>query len=69
MKPRDLAKFLRAKGFVLDHVSGSHFVFYHPDQKRRAVVPTHHRDIPKGTFFSILREAGHEREDVLNFFR
>ena len=39
--------------------SGSHFVYYHPDSRRRAVVPKHrNRDMPKGTLLSLLREAG-----------
>jgi predicted RNA binding protein YcfA (HicA-like mRNA interferase family) len=29
VKPRDLIKFLEQNGFVLDHVSGSHYIYYH----------------------------------------
>jgi predicted RNA binding protein YcfA (HicA-like mRNA interferase family) len=58
---------LEDKGFVLDHVSGSHFIFYHPDSKRRAVVPRHNRDLPKGTLLSLLREAGFTRDDMIGF--
>jgi predicted RNA binding protein YcfA (HicA-like mRNA interferase family) len=42
---------LERNGFVLDHVSGSHFIYYHPESKRRAVVPQHNRDIPKALFY------------------
>jgi len=54
---------------MLDHASGSHFVYYHPILKRRAVVPKHNRDMPKGTLMSLLREAGFTREDLLNFLQ
>jgi len=67
VKQRDLVKFLEQNGFVLDHVSGSHFIYYHSASKRRAVVPRHNRDIPKGTLFSLLREAGFTRDELLDF--
>ena len=65
VKPREIARFLERNGFVLDHVSGSHF--YHPASKRRAVIPLHNRDIPKGTLVSLLREAGFTREALIEF--
>ena len=69
VKPREIIQFLEANGFVLDHTSGSHLVFYHPDSKRRAVVPRHNRDIPKGTLMSLLREAGLSRDEFLEFLK
>jgi predicted RNA binding protein YcfA (HicA-like mRNA interferase family) len=68
VKPREVVRFLQQHGFVLDRVSGSHFIYYHPTTKRRAVVPRHNRDIPKGTLLSLLREAGFTREDLADFF-
>jgi predicted RNA binding protein YcfA (HicA-like mRNA interferase family) len=67
LKPRQVARFLEQNGFVLDHTSGSHFIYYHPVSRRRAVVPTHHRDLPKGTLMSLLREAGFTREELIDF--
>jgi predicted RNA binding protein YcfA (HicA-like mRNA interferase family) len=69
VKPREVIRFLERNGFQLDHTSGSHFIYYHPDLKRRAVVPKHNRDIPKGTLMSLLREAGFTREDLLSFLQ
>jgi predicted RNA binding protein YcfA (HicA-like mRNA interferase family) len=66
---RQVVRFLEQKGFVLDHTSGSHFIFYHPDSKRRAVVPRHNRDLPKGTLLSLLREAGFTRDDMISFLQ
>jgi predicted RNA binding protein YcfA (HicA-like mRNA interferase family) len=67
VKPREIIRFLERNGFVLDHVSGSHFVYYHSLSKRRAVVPQHNRDVPKGTLVALLREAGFTREDLIDF--
>lgn len=67
LKPRQVIRFLEPNGFVLDHTSGSHFIFYHPSLRRRAVVPTHNRDLPKGTLLSLLREAGFTREELISF--
>jgi predicted RNA binding protein YcfA (HicA-like mRNA interferase family) len=69
VKPREVIRFLERNGFVLDHASGSHFIYYHPLSKRRAVVPKHNRDVPKGTLVSLLREAGFSREDLIDFLQ
>ena len=55
---KKLTKILKELGFQLDHATGSHFIFYHSQTKKRAVVPYHIKDLPKGTLLSILREAG-----------
>jgi predicted RNA binding protein YcfA (HicA-like mRNA interferase family) len=68
VRPREVVRFLEQHGFVLDRASGSHFIYYHPVSKRRAVVPKHNRDMPKGTLLSLLREAGFTREEVIAFF-
>jgi len=56
--PQEVIKVLEKKGFVLDRVKGSHHIYYHPEIKRRVVVPLHKRDLPKGTLLEILRQAG-----------
>ncbi len=67
VRPREIIRFLEQNGFILDHASGSHFIFYHPVSRRRAVVPRHSRDMPKGTLLSLLREAGFTRDDIIAF--
>ena len=69
VKPRELIRFLEQNGFVLDHVSGSHHIFYNPVTKRRAVVARHNREIPKGTLISMPREAGFTREELREFLQ
>ena len=67
IKPRQIVRFLERNGFVLDHTSGSHYIYYHPVSRRRAVVPQHNRDLPKGTLMSMLREARFTREELIDF--
>jgi predicted RNA binding protein YcfA (HicA-like mRNA interferase family) len=67
VKPRQIRRFLENNGFILDHTSGSHLIFYNPISRRRAVVPQHNRDMPKGTLMSLLREAGFSREELIDF--
>ena len=43
----------------LDDTSGGHCIFYNPVSRRRAVIPSHNRDVPKGTLMALLREAGY----------
>jgi predicted RNA binding protein YcfA (HicA-like mRNA interferase family) len=59
---KEIIKVLENKGFILDRVKGSHQIYYHPETKRRAVVPIHRRDLPKGTLFEILKQAGINKE-------
>ena len=56
--PRRLIKKLGKLGFIEDHPSGSHIIMYHPQTGKRAVIPYHLSDIPKGTLHSILKESG-----------
>lgn len=65
LKPKELVRKLQKIGFVKDHTTGSHLVMYHPGTRRRAVVPIHLKDIPKGTLSAILREAGMKREEIM----
>ena len=64
VNPRKLIKRLEKLGFAKDHQTGSHLVMYHSNTKRRAVVPIHLRNIPKGTLHSLLKEAGITIEEI-----
>lgn len=55
---------LERNGFVLRRTKGSHFIFVHPQLKRRVVVPFHTRDVPVGTLLSIIKQAGISRDDL-----
>jgi predicted RNA binding protein YcfA (HicA-like mRNA interferase family) len=54
---KTLIKLLEEAGFVHQRTKGSHHIFKHPDGKR-AVVPHPKKDLPKGTFNAILKQAG-----------
>lgn len=54
-----LISILTSNGFYLKRTKGSHHLFYNPNTNKTAIVPMHKgKDLPKGTFFSILRQAG-----------
>ncbi len=64
LTPQKLIKLLKKRGFDLDRVKGSHHIYYHFESKRRVVVPLHKRDLPKGTFYEILKQAGIDKEEL-----
>jgi len=64
LTPVELCKILEKRGYILDRAKGSHRIYRHPETKRRAVVPFHKRDLPKGTLHEILRQAGLSREEL-----
>ncbi|MCX6089606.1 MAG: type II toxin-antitoxin system HicA family toxin [Candidatus Atribacteria bacterium] len=65
-KPSEIIRILEKKGFVLHRTRGSHHIYYHSESRRRVVVPLHKKDLPKGTFYTILRQAGIHKEDLEN---
>ncbi len=64
LKPKDIVRILTQKGFVLDRSRGSHQVWLHLDSRKRAIVPIHNKDIPVGTLYSILKQAGIEKDEL-----
>ena len=62
--PKKLIALLKKAGFEIDHVTGSHYILYNPSTKKRATVPFHRKDIPKGTLHSILKSADIDRKDL-----
>ena len=55
---REILKRLRADGWVLAAVSGSHHQFKHPVKPGKVTVPHPRKDLSPGTVRSILRQAG-----------
>jgi predicted RNA binding protein YcfA (HicA-like mRNA interferase family) len=64
MTPKDLIKLLEQRGFVLKRINGSHHIFFHPESRKLTVVPVHKKDLPKGTFYSILKQAGIDKDEI-----
>jgi predicted RNA binding protein YcfA (HicA-like mRNA interferase family) len=66
LTPKQVIKKLRKLGFVEHRQEGSHAIYRHRISRKRAVIPFHTKDIPKGTLSSLLREAGIGRKEFLN---
>lgn len=64
LTPQKIIKVLEEKEFVLDRIKGSHHIYYQPKTKRRVIVPLHKKDLPKGTMFEILKQAGISKEEL-----
>lgn len=64
LTPQKLIRILEQRGFVWDRVKGSHHIYYHPITKRRAIVPLHTGDLPKGTLLEILKQAGISKDEL-----
>ena len=58
MKSADLIRQLKADGWVLVYVVGSHHQFKHPTKPGKVTVPHPKKDLPPGTVRSILKQAG-----------
>jgi len=58
MKSSELITELRAAGWRLDRVHGSHHIFVHPILPGAIVVPHPTKDLPKGTLHAIRKRAG-----------
>lgn len=62
-KPKEVISKYQKLGFILDRQNSSHQIFYHPQTKKRAVIPHHLREIPKGTLTALLRESGISKDE------
>lgn len=65
LRAKDIIRKLERLGFIQDHVTGSHVILYYAIHRKRATVPFHRGDLPKGTVRSILREEGITLEEFL----
>lgn len=56
---KSLIKILEKEGFLLKRTKGSHHIYYNPSTRKTVVVPVHgKKDLPKGTYYGILKQAG-----------
>lgn len=58
---KQIIKLLQKKGYKLDYSTGSHYI---PLNRNRVTVPFHHKDLPKGTLNSILRQAEISKDEI-----
>lgn len=58
LSPNFLIKKLEENGFIYKRSKGSHMIYYNPINNKTAIVPFHKgRDLKKGTFLAILKQA------------
>jgi predicted RNA binding protein YcfA (HicA-like mRNA interferase family) len=54
-----MCKILESRGWPLNRISGSHYIYGHPASGRRISVPVHgNADLKPKTQRSIMRDAG-----------
>jgi predicted RNA binding protein YcfA (HicA-like mRNA interferase family) len=58
MKSTDLIRELKAAGWMLDRVRGSHHVFKHPRRPGHVVAPHPKKDLGQGLVAAIRKQAG-----------
>lgn len=55
---REVIKMLKADGWYLVDITGSHHQFKHPEKKGRVTIKHPDKDIPRKTLDSIERQSG-----------
>jgi predicted RNA binding protein YcfA (HicA-like mRNA interferase family) len=61
LSPKYLIQLLEENGYVFKRAKGSHQVYYNPISNKTIIVPYHNgKDLKKGTFMAILKQAGIE---------
>ena len=64
-KPREVISKLKKIGFLVDHVSGSHYIMLNPKTGNRVPVPFHTKDVKTGTLRSIINQTGLSVDEFL----
>jgi predicted RNA binding protein YcfA (HicA-like mRNA interferase family) len=66
LPPRKVIRALERGGFVVHHVTGSHYALRHLHYPNlRVVVPYHNKDLKRSTLGSIIKQAGLTPEGFL----
>ena len=59
LSAKNLIKVIQINGFVFKRSKGNHQIYYNPVTNKTVIIPLHgNKDLPKGTFFAILKQAG-----------
>ncbi len=60
-----LIKFLQENGFIFKRSNGSHHLYCNPITNKTVIVPVHGgKDLKKGTFLAIVKQAGLDKNDL-----
>jgi len=61
LSPKYLIQLLEENGYIFKRAKGSHQVYYNPINDKTIIVPYHNgKDLKKGNFMAILKQAGIE---------
>lgn len=64
LSPKHLIKILEAHGFIYKRAKGSHQLYYNSETNKTVTVPVHGgKDMKKGTFLGILKQAGINKDE------
>lgn len=65
LSPKYLIKILEKYGFLYRRTKGSHQLYYNPITNKTIIVPVHGgKDMKKGTFLAIIKQAGIEKSEI-----
>jgi len=60
---KDLITILKKNGFEFKRSKGSHHIYENQVTGKITVVPVHgNKDLPKGTYYGILKQAGLDKD-------
>ncbi len=63
LSPKRILIILKENGWILDRIKGSHHIFVKGSES--VPVPIHgNKDLKKGTFFSILKAIGIDKNEI-----
>lgn len=60
LSPKKLIKIFLKEGFIIDHITGSHYVMFNSITNKITTIPYHTKDLPKGTIHTIIKSSGIE---------
>lgn len=65
LSAKHLIKILENNGYFYKRAKGSHQLYYDPLNNRTVIVPVHGgKDMKKGTFLAILKQAGIDKNEL-----
>ncbi|MBN8573089.1 MAG: type II toxin-antitoxin system HicA family toxin [Candidatus Kapabacteria bacterium] len=65
LSSKRLIKFLEDNGFVFKRSKGSHQLYHNPATNKTVIVPVHGgKNMKKGTFFAVIKQAGLDKNDL-----
>lgn len=65
VKPKEIIRALKKKDFVIDHISGSHYIMYNEGKILRATIAFHNKPIKRKVLKSILKSANLSVEELI----